>query len=197
MANEVSVPAHPNDGVQPQAENASQPMIDAKLTEKLNDAKLSAYKDEYATHVRIWADLERKAQAMTAIAGTFVAAANALAASGDLRGPGLGPVTALVGVLLLGMCAMRSIQALSVRTVLITSADEIVRTIDTGIRVGADFQTIVNTQLSPWRRVIAEVERANRDKAKHLHDAEVLLACAVFVFTLLAMVRFALLFSPR
>ena len=164
--------------------------------EKLCDAKLTAYKDEYATHVRIWADLERKAQAMTAIAGTFVAAANALPTATDFRSVILGPAAAMVGILLLGVCALRSIQALSVRPVLVASADEVARSVRVGIAKGTDYQTIANTHSAQWPDVIAEVEKANRSKASHLHDAEALLGCAISIFTLIGIVRFGFMLAP-
>lgn len=166
---------------------------------KLLELKLAAYDHEYASHVRIWGDLERKAEVMTAIAGTFIAAANALAASGLFQGVTPASPIAMVGVGLLGGSAWYAVQALSVREVQIASASAFDRAVEDGRRVQAEFEVVVNTRISHWRAVIANVERANQSKARRLQKAENLLACAIFLFTILTIAQFGALMArpPR
>jgi hypothetical protein len=165
--------------------------MSSQTSEKLIDARLTAYKDEYAVHVRVWGDLERKAQAMSAISGTFVALATALANSDALKSlPPGATVAGAVGALLLGLCAFQALRALRVREVPFASAKEANRTIDAALASGSDYAVVVNTLLSPWPGIIRGIEEANRDKARLLSVAEAALALAIGAFSLLGAARY-------
>lgn len=144
--------------------------------------KVQAYRDEYDVYVRVWADVERKAQVVAATAGAFVGAGVALANSGIYRGPGFGPAFAILGVVLLATSSTRAIAALLIRSdVPVVSGAEVVRI----SQDGAQDPDLVNL----WIQVTDQLRQLCARKAELVADAQLVLALAIWLFSALTIVK--------
>lgn len=160
---------------------------------------LSGYEEGYRVLNGDWQDLDRKAQAMAAVAGVFVGGILALLRDGDNLPSALprllllgatGSLLSSIGYLLRVLRTRtvpspvfgRHLEALG-RPVLDLGKNEI---------SVERHQAFLWDQIISWRSIETILDEAKRDKAKNLWVAQVLLSLGIFLIATLGVARLLL-----
>lgn len=132
------------------------------------------YRDEYAAGLDLWRDIERKAQGVVAVAGIVLTGLFAIVRAEHIKEIGLATIL-YVAVTSLGLAVFSAVSALWTRRIstppqaclLEQSAADIAKVISND-SVDERLSLFVNGQLRDWKISVAEIKKANDDKARNL-----------------------------